>query len=305
VYARTQVLESVALAAETTDPAVRAKALTFLFIGGGYTGVEALAELSDLSKRAVDTYPNLSRGQLRWVLVEMLDRVAPEVGPKLARWTLGELRRRGIDVKFKTTLTSCIDGNVVLSDGSEFAAGTIVWTAGVKPNPVLEATDIPRGPKGHVVVNNFFQVVADDGTVNGSAWAAGDNAQVVDLTAAKQPAFYPPNAQNALRQAKMLARNIVASIEGRPLEEYRHKSIGTVASYGVGRGAANIKNIQAKGYVAWLMHRGYHALAMPTFSRKWLIIVGWLSNPLSRPSLSALVSIQHPREAFEKSIPPA
>jgi len=301
VYARDQVLDSVARAAETTDPDARAKALTFLFVGGGYTGVEALAELSDLSKRAVATYPELDQSQLRWVLVEMLDRVAPEVGPTLARWTLSQLRRRGIEVKLKTTMKSCVDGHIVLSDGSEFDAGTIVWTAGVKPNPVLDATDIPRGPKGHVVTNNFLQVVAEDGTVSGTAWAAGDNAQVLDLTAATQPAYYPPNAQNALRQAKMLARNIVASMEGRPLEEYRHKSLGTVASYGFGRGAANIRGVRIKGWPAWLMHRGYHALAMPTVTRKWLIVAGWLTNPLSRPSLSSLVSVMHPREAFVRS----
>ncbi|MCU1403825.1 MAG: pyridine nucleotide-disulfide oxidoreductase [Glaciihabitans sp.] len=303
VFARSHVLEQIALAAETSDPAVRAKALTFVFVGGGYTGVEALAELSDLSKRAVETYPNLSQDELRWVLVEMLDRVAPEVGPQLARWTLGELRRRGIDIRFKTTMKSCVDGNVVLSDGSEIPAGTIVWTAGVKPNPVLDDTDIPRGPKGHVVVNNSFRVQREDGSLDESAWAAGDNAQVRDLTADSQPAYYPPNAQNALRQAKMMARNIVAAIDGKPLEVYRHKSLGTVASYGVGRGAANIRGIKVTGFPAWLMHRGYHALAMPTVSRKWLIVAGWVTNPLSRPSLSPLTSMTRPRDAFVRSTP--
>ncbi len=278
VYVRNQVLENIAVAAASTDPAERAKALTFVFIGAGYTGVEALSELSDLSKIAVDQYSGLNRGDLKWVLVEALDRVAPEVGPALSVWTLDQLRQRGVDVRLKTTMKSCTDGQVVLSDGDTIAAGTIVWTAGVKPNPVLGATNVPRGPKGHAKANAYLQVLDDDDVPVPGTWAAGDVAQVPDLTAAKQPAYYPPNAQNAVRQAKLLARNIAAEILGGEPTEYRHKNLGALASYGVGRGAAAFFGLELKNRPAWFADRAYHGLAMPTFAGKLRIFSRWITG---------------------------
>ncbi|WP_434620679.1 NAD(P)/FAD-dependent oxidoreductase [Arthrobacter sp. A5] len=304
IYVRDQVLENVALAAAATDPADRSRALTFVFVGAGYTGVEALSELNDLSKLAVDEYPALSRSELRWVLIEALERVAPEVGVRLSGWTLSELRRRGIDVRLKTTMKSCVESEVVLSDGDSFFANTIVWTAGVKPNPTLDATNVPRGPKGHVNANARLQVIDDDGAPVAGAWAAGDNAQVPDLTVEKQPAYYPPNAQNAVRQAKLLAKNIAAELHGRPIAEYRHKSMGAVASYGVGRGAAIIMGIELKNRPAWFVDRLYHGLATPTYNRKWHIFATWLMHAFTKRNVTPMSAREHPREAFRRSIEP-
>ena len=225
VYTHNRVLEQVALAAAHTDPDARAKALTFVVVGGGYTGVEALSELSDLSKLAVKANAALDISELHWVLIEALDRVAPEVGPELSKWTLEQLRERGIDVRLKTTINSALDGNLELSTGEILPADTIIWTAGVQPNPALDLTNAPRGPKQHVVANAQLQVVRDDGSIVEGAWAVGDNAQIPDLTAAKQPAYYPPNAQNALRQGVLLAKNILASIRAT-----KYRSTGTPRS---------------------------------------------------------------------------
>ncbi len=304
VYVRDRVLENVALAAATTDPAERARALTFIFVGAGYTGVEALSELSDLSKLAVDEYPALRRSELKWVLVEALERVAPEVGVRLSGWTLSEMRRRGVDVRLKTTMKSCVDSEVVLSDGDSFFANTIVWTAGVKPNPMLDATNAPRGPKGHVNANARLQVIDNDGVPVAGAWAAGDNAQVPDLTSEKQPAYYPPNAQNAVRQAKLLAKNIAADLNGRPIVEYRHKSMGAIASYGVGRGAASIMGIELKNRPAWFVDRLYHGLATPTYNRKWHIFVIWVTHAFAKRNVTPMSAREHPREAFRRSMEP-
>lgn len=298
LYLRNRVLDSIARAASTNDPAERTKALTFVFIGGGYTGVEAIAELSDLSKIAIRMYPTLTSSQLNWVLLEAADRVAVEVGPILSRWTLSHLINRGIDVRLKTTMQSCIDGHVVLSDGDTFPADTIVWTAGMKPNPILDSTDFPRGPKGHVSANTKLQVIQDDGTVIDGAWAAGDNAQVPDLTAAKQPAYYPANAQNAVRQAKVLAKNLTAHIQAGELVEYRHKSMGTLASYGVGKGAAVVFGIRLKGLPAWLVDRGYHGMSMPTYARKFRILTGWAINLFTPRDLTPMTATERPRQVF-------
>src|ERR1700712_3184709 len=161
VYTHNRILEQVALAAASTDADARAKALTFVVVGGGYTGVEALSELSDLSKIAVAANPQLKQSELRWVLIEALDRVAPEVGPELSQWTLAQLRERGIDVRLKTTIKSAVDGNLELSSGETIPADTVIWTAGVQPNPALDQTNAPRGPKGHVVANAYLQVVRE------------------------------------------------------------------------------------------------------------------------------------------------
>jgi NADH dehydrogenase len=302
IYLRNRVLDSIALAASVTDPVERARALTFVFIGGGYTGVEAVGELSDLSKIAIKLYPKLHESDLKWVLLEAADRVAAEVGPELSAWTLTHLLKRGIDVRLKTTLTSCIDGQVVLSDGDTFPADTIVWTAGMKPNPVLDATNVPRGPKGHVNANARLQVIEEDGTVVDGAWAAGDNAQVPDLTAEKQPAYYPPNAQNAVRQAKFLAKNMTAAMRGDELGEYRHTSLGTLASYGVGKGAAVIFGVRLRGLPAWLVDRVYHGLAMPTYVRKFRIFAGWTINLVTPRDVTPMTATQEPRRAFVSSM---
>ena len=301
VATRNQVLVNVARAAATTDAAERRKLLTFVFVGGGYTGVEALSELSDLSKKAVAAQPALRGEKPRWVLIEALDRIAPEVGPELSTWSLGELRGRGIDVKLQTTMKSCEDDIARLSDGEEIPFGMIVWTAGVKPNPVLDATDLPRGPKGHVVVNERLQVVREDGSWVRGAWAAGDIAQIPDPTKPQQPAFYPPNAQNALRQAVLLGESIPKAIRRRRPRRYVHYSLGTVASYGVLHGAANIHGIQLKDTWAWLAHRGYHLLAMPTTDRKVRILAGWVADALGRIDLTPTDDFEDPRHDFREA----
>lgn len=302
VYLRDRVLEQVSRAAAMDDPAERSKALTFVFVGGGYTGVEALGELIDLAKLAVAEYPNLSRSDLRWVLVEALDRVAPEVGVKLSGWTLESLRNRGVDVRLKTTMKSCTDGQVELSDGQTIPTGTLVWTAGVTPNPALDLTGMPRGPKGHIAANACLQVVDDDGNVVEGAWAAGDNAQVPDLTAAKQPAYYPPNAQNALRQAGVLAGNLLAALQGRAPQEYRHESLGSIASYGTGRGAANIRGFTVKGRPAWFLYRLYHGGATPTFARKLRIFAGWFAEAFVPRDISPTTAVRKPRTPFLQAV---
>ena len=301
LYLRNRVIDSVAQAAAAGLDDDRRRFLTFVVIGGGYTGVEAMTELLDLSRSALAAHPQLAGHDVNWHLIEALDRVAPEVGPRLSGWTLDKLRQRGITVHLKTTVTSCENLVVTLKDGERLAANTIIWTAGVTPNPALNATDAPRGPKGHVVTNAHLQVTDEKGEVVPGAWAAGDNAQVPDLEAEHQPAYCSPNAQHAVRQARLLADNILASIEGKPLAEYRHKSLGTVAEYGLGRGAANIRGVQLKGLPAWLSHRAYHAAALPTPVRKFRLVVGWLVGAVVPPDLASLTATATPRRNFEKA----
>ena len=297
-YVRNRVLGNISEAANVSDPAERRKLLTVVFVGGGYTGVEALAELDDAAKAAVDEHSSLSRDELRFVLVEALDRVAPEVGPELSKWTLGQLRSRGIDVRLGTTMPSAVDSVVTLSDGEEIPAGTLVWTAGVKPNPVLGDLGLPLGPKGHLNVNSSLQVATEDGTVLEGVWGLGDAAQVPNLLSTTQPAYYPPNAQNAVRQAALVADNVIATLGHQPLDEYRHESLGTVASYGIGKGAGVLNGVKVKNVAAWLAHRGYHLYAMPTVNRKWRILSGWVTNFVAGRDQTPIKALSDPRAGF-------
>jgi NADH:ubiquinone reductase (H+-translocating) len=163
---------------------------------------------------------------------------------------------------------------------------------------VLDATDLPRGPKGHVLANERLQVVREDGSWVRGAWAAGDVAQIPNPTSKQQPAYYPPNAQNALRQAVLLGESIPKAIRHRRPRRYVHYTLGTVAAYGVLHGAANIHGIQLKDAWAWLAHRGYHLFAMPTTDRKIRILAGWVADAVGRPDLTPLDDLEDPRHDF-------
>ncbi|MFI5616244.1 NAD(P)/FAD-dependent oxidoreductase [Streptomyces sp. NPDC051567] len=291
---RNHVIEQMDIASSTRDPALRSAALTFVFVGGGYAGVEALGELEDMARYASRFYHNIKPEDMRWVLVEASDRILPEVGPEMGVYTVRELRRRNIDLRLETRLDSCENRVAVLSDGARFPTRTVVWTAGVKPHPVLAATDLPRNERGRLVCTARLTV---DGAEH--AWAAGDAAAVPDLTADEPGRECAPNAQHALRQAKVLADNLLASLRGEPLKDYAHRYAGSVASLGLHKGVAHVYGRKIKGYPAWFMHRAYHLSRVPTFNRKMRVLAEWSLSGLFKREIVSLGSLEHPRAEFE------
>ena len=300
-YLRDHVLERIRFAAATADPEARRRALTFVFVGGGYTGVEAIAELQRLASAEFGRYRNLDGERMTWLLVEAAGRIAAELTEALSAWTLQLLRRRGIRVLLDTEMNSCEDGDVVLSNGETHPSDTIVWVAGVRPNPVLERTDVPRGKKGHVQCAATLQAVSADGTPVDGVWALGDDAQVPDLMAPSQPAYYPPNAQNAIRQASVLADNLRRALSGRPLVEYRHRSLGTLASYGGMHGAAVVRGVPLRGFPAWAVDKVYHAIALPSVGRRFRLVLGWIGNGLTPRDDAPVSAFPQPRERFREA----
>jgi NADH dehydrogenase len=301
VYLRNSVLDRLDVAATTTDPATRKRALTFVFVGGGYAGVEALAEMEDMVRYALKDYPEIPATDVRWVLVEAANRILPEVGPEMGAYTVVQLTARGIDIRLGVLLQSCVDGIVRLSDGDEFAADTIVWTAGVKPHPMLDNTDLPRNPRGAVTCSPTLQVVDAAGQVLSGAWSAGDCAAVPDLTA--PGAFCSPSAQHAVRQARVLADNVAAVVRGRPPVDYKHKHVGSVAGLGLHKGVAFVYGVKVKGLPAWLMHRTYHMSRIPTLNRKIRVICDWTLALFLKREVVALGSLHDPREPFIEVTP--
>ncbi|SBT95871.1 NADH dehydrogenase [Streptomyces sp. DI166] len=291
---RNHVIEQMDIASSTRDPAVRDAALTFVFVGGGYAGVEALAELEDMARYASRYYHNVRPEDMKWILVEASDRILPEVGEEMGRYTVSQLRRRNIDVRLHTRLESCADRTALLSDGARFPTRTVVWTAGVKPNPVVAATDLPLTERGRLKCTAELQI---EGTPH--AWAAGDAAAVPDVTADTPGTETAPNAQHALRQAKVLAENIARSLHGEPLQTYSHKYVGSVASLGLHKGVAHVYGRKLKGYPAWFMHRVYHLSRVPTFNRKARVLAEWTLSGLFKREIVSLGSLEHPRAEFE------
>ncbi|MEU9523740.1 NAD(P)/FAD-dependent oxidoreductase [Streptomyces sp. NPDC048224] len=291
---RNHVLEQMDIASSTRDPAVRDAALTFVFVGGGYAGVEALGELEDMARYAARYYHNVTPEDMKWILVEASGRILPEVGEDLGRYTVTELRRRNIDVRLDTRLESCADRVAVLSDGSRFPTRTVVWTAGVKPHPVLASTDLPLDDRGRLTCTAHLSV---DGAPH--AWAAGDAAAVPDVTASGPGRECAPNAQHAVRQAKVLGDNVTHALRGEPLDTYAHKYAGSVASLGFHKGVAHVYGRKLKGYPAWFMHRAYHLSRVPTVNRKARVLAEWVIAGLFKREIVSLGSLEHPRAEFE------
>jgi NADH:ubiquinone reductase (H+-translocating) len=292
---RNKVLDRLDVASSQPDPALRKSALTFVFVGGGYAGVEAFAELEDMARYATRYYDNIDPDDMRWVLVEATGRILPEVGEELGKYTVEQLQKRNMDIKLETRLESCEKGHVILSDGEEFDADTIVWTAGVKANPALAATDFPLDERGRVkaLANLRIEGVND-------AWTAGDNAAVPDLTS-DNGAYCAPNAQHAVRQARRLAENILRVVDGQAPEDYKHKYVGSVASLGLHKGVAQLYGVKVKGWPAWFLHRSYHVSRVPTFNRKARVILDWTLALFFRREVTSLGSLQMPHEEFRRA----
>lgn len=302
IFLRNHVLDRLDVAAATPDPDVRRAALTFTFVGGGYAGIEALAEMEDMARDALRYYPELKQDEVRWVLVEATQRVLPEVDRDMGAYTVQQLMKRNMDIRLDTRLESCVDGVVKLSDGDSFRSDTIVWTAGVKPSPMLDSTDFPRDDRRRITCLPTLQVVDGDQVVEG-AWSAGDCAAVPDLT--KEPGnFCSPSAQHAVRQAARMADNITAVIRGREPVNYKHKHVGSVASLGLHKGVAQVYGIKMTGWPAWVMHRTYHMSRIPSFNRKVRVVVDWSLAFFLKREVVALGQLHDPREEFAEASQP-
>ena len=277
---RNQVLTCFDIAESLEDPARRAEYLGFVFVGAGYAGVEGLAELQDFAAEAIELYPRCRAEGMRWVLVEASQRIMQEVPESLSEFAERELRGRGIEVSTRTTLSEVSASSAVLSDGRAIPARTVVWTAGVKPSPVVAKLGLPLDPNGRVVVDRAMRVeglesepavaaAAGAGTV----WAIGDCAAVPDASRPGQPS--PPTAQHAIRQGRLVARNVAATLAGAKVRPFRYRTMGVVAELGHNQAVAITLGIRWRGFPAWFIARTYHLLLMPGLGRKLRLVVDW------------------------------
>jgi NADH dehydrogenase len=304
VAIRDRLLTSFDRAAGLPRGPERQKLLTVTFVGGGFSGVEGFGELLSLADDLLKHYPEVNAEELQFHLVEAQGRILPEVTDKPGQWVVRSLEKRGAHVHLNTQLLSAEGGHIILSNGMEFDSGLVVWAAGNASNPIVHNhTDLPVNERGLVVVRADLRVGTETDVV-ADVWAAGDDAAVPDL-AIGNGVYTVPNAQHAVRQGKRLAKNIVATMRGRKAKDYVHHSLGVVATLGIGRGIFQYRGIVIKGLPAWLMHRGYHVLAIPTWERKVRVFAVWATAVFYGRDIVSLASVQNPREAFVSKGNPA
>ena len=271
---RNHVLRRLEAAAAASAPARRQRELTFVFVGAGYAGVEALAELSDLVRDAVRFYPELRGERQRWVLVDAAPQILPEIPTRLGGYAARQLSRRGVEIRISTTLERLERHAATLSDSERILTSTLVWTAGVRANPALASFGLPLDGRGRVLVDSTLRVRGHE-----HVWALGDCAAVPNE--ATPGHSDPPTSQHALRQARRLAKNLA----GEP-QPYRYRMLGQVATLGRYKGIAEVLGLRLYGFPGWFVTRTYHLYQLPLLSRKLRVVADWTVSLLFRRDIA-------------------
>jgi NADH dehydrogenase len=289
IYLRNHVLRELEAAAANPEDAERH--LTFVFIGAGYAGVEGLAELMDLARDALRYYPELRGARPRWVLADAAPKILPEIPPRLGEYAAAQLSKWGVDIRVSTTLDSVDAEGAVLSDGTRFETHTVVWSAGVRPHPLLAQFGLPLDERGRVVVGPTLQVEGRE-----RIWALGDCARVPNEATPDHPD--PPTCQHALRQARRLTKNLRG--DSKP---YRYRMLGQVATLGRYKGIADVLGLRLRGFLGWFVTRTYHLFQLPLPSRKLRVVLDWTVALFFRRDVAELSMLGHPQRLGEPKPP--
>lgn len=279
---RNRILQQLEAAAAESDVREAAAHLSFVFVGAGYAGVEALAELSDLARDALRWYPRLREIPQRWVLVDAAPKILAEIPTRLGEYAARELARRGVEIHVGTTLDSISEREAVLSNGLRIPTRTLVWTAGVKAHPLLGELGLPLDDRGRVVVDELLRVEGRE-----QVWALGDGAAVPNTRTPGR--VDPPTCQHALRQARQLARNLQGDAE-----PYGYRMLGQVATLGRYKGIADVLGLRFRGFPGWFVTRSYHLFQLPLVSRKLRVVTDWTTSLFFRRDTAELSMLGHP-----------
>lgn len=263
---RNHLIESLEAADFECAAGKRDQLLTVVVAGGGFSGVETIAGINDFLHEASRFYPNLGRKQIRVVLVHPGDIILPELGPELGAYAQKKLAERGVEIRTNSRVAGVKDGHVELVDGTVIRSATLIWTAGTSAHPLAACLECPRD-RGRIQVNEFL---AAEGTPG--LWALGDCAVVPDLTNGKT---CPPTAQHAIRQGRIVARNIAATIDGLPLKPFRFRMLGMLAAIGRRTGVAQIFGFRFSGFIAWFLWRTIYLAKLPRMEKKVRVALDW------------------------------
>jgi NADH dehydrogenase len=293
---RNRVVRFMEIAEEIDDPERRRSYLNFVFVGGGYAGLEGVAELQDFAKAALKHYPRCREVGMRWLLVEAASRVMPEIQLQLAEFTQRLLRKRGIEIMLQTQVTGVADSSVTLSTGDTIPSRTVCWTAGVKASPVAGRLGLPLD-KGRISCTEEMRVAGYD-----NVWALGDIAAIPDP--ARPGEACPPTAQHAIRQGKLMAKNVSAALGHRSkIKPFTFKTLGAFADLGRHKAVANLMGVRVRGFPAWAICRFYHLAWVPGLQRKSRLIADWTVEFIFPRDTAELGQLGHPPALEERSAP--
>ncbi|HVN83946.1 MAG TPA: NAD(P)/FAD-dependent oxidoreductase [Candidatus Binatia bacterium] len=285
IYLRNRLIENLEQADFECDPAERASLLNFVVAGGGFAGVETLAGLNDFVREALRFYPHLDEAMLRVVLVHPGEVVLPELGERLGAYAQKKLAARGVEIRTKTRVTGVTDGGVTLSDGTTIQTNTLVWTAGTSPNPLLAALPCQK-QNGRLVVDEYMEVPDCPGV-----WALGDAAVIPDPKTGKP---YPPTAQHALREGRVLAHNLTAAVRGGKKKAFAFSTLGQLAAIGRRTGVANMFGVNFSGFIAWFLWRTIYLGKLPRFEKRVRVALDWTLDLLFSKDLVQFMTLRAP-----------
>ena len=299
IAVRDRVIDNMHVAADMPPGKARDRLLTVVVVGGGFAGIEAFAELRSLVSAMLKEFPSLSIDDTHFHLIEAMDRIMPEVSLKSSLWVIKNLEQRQAHIHLNTQLKSAVGGRLELSNGQVIETDIVIWTAGVKAQSMLGGTGIPLDERERICARADLRV-EDGDTILEGMWTAGDVARVPDLSGGGVGGYCVPNAQHAVRQGKILAKNLVAVLRGEEPNNYVHKNLGAVAGLGIGYGVFQSGSIGIVGFPAWVMHRFYHGFAIPMFERKARVFTNWLLHIFWGRDFSSVRKVQTPRDFFEE-----
>lgn len=286
VHVRNHVIRQLELADASDDPSERRCRCTFVVVGAGYAGTELVAELQYMVRRALRNYPRLHPSDLRWLLADVAPAVLPELGPALGKRALGILRKRGVEVRLNTTVEEVAEDWIKLSGGELVTTRTFVWTAGVTPDPLVAKLGLPTNPQGRLACDAYTRVEGRD-----DVFALGDAAAIPDPNDPARPT--PPTAQFAVRQGKICARNVAASLgTGAPVP-YSYRGLGLLVGLADRQAVARVLGRPVSGYPAFLLTRAYHLAALPTLGRKLRVLNDWVLAAGGPPDIAELGTLGH------------
>ncbi len=293
LHLRNAVLSRLEIAESTADPVAREAALRTVFIGGGYTGVEAMAELYDLARQVCAQLDTVEPRDLRWMLVEATDRILPNLPLELADQSTVTLRRRGIDVRLGTTVDRIEDGTVHLSSGEQYRADTVVWSAGVEPHPDVAGMDLRLDDTGRIEVERTLQARGAD-----AVWAAGDCAAVPR----HDGGTHPPTAEQATRQGKLLGRNLARVLAREAPQPYEHAESAELVTLGGSTAIGTVAGRHMAGTIPWLARRAYYLTQMPSVTRRVRLAVEWTLGAALPTDATQLDSLEHPGQPLSQAV---
>ena len=293
LYLRDHLTRQLELAAATPDPDERRDRLTFVVVGAGYTGVEVCAHGQLFTDTIARRLPGLAGEQPRWLLLDIAERVLPELDPRLSANADRVLRERGVEVRTRTSVQEAMREGVRLNDGQFIGTRSLIWCVGVRPDPFVDSLGLPTN-KGRVVVDEYLSVPD-----HREIYACGDAAAVPDLT--RPGEITPMTAQHAERQGKLVAVNIAASYGQGVRRRYRHKDLGFVVDLGDGAAAANPLGVPLAGRPAKLVTRGYHLLSVPAGRSR--IAIDWLLDATMPRQIVQVGLVRAPGVPLDTSSP--